>query len=186
MKVITICEICHQNAEGKNYDFHYGQFLGNTDVVHGGPGSFNKWTEHYRILGNCSCFFCDQCVRREYWKNVFKKPKIHELDYPWYTSDSLFIALIFGFALAFGLVKLVGLFGLTLGGDAGLYFFAGSLIFGIIIAFIASKLISYSQDFGIDIAYRMKLNDLPKLPNLVCIPPGKYKLLNSSATARRR
>jgi hypothetical protein len=186
MKGIARCEICHQNAMGKNYDFHYGQFLGNTDVSHGGPGSVNKWTEHYRILGNCTCFFCDHCVRREYWQNVFKKPKIHELDYHWYTSDSLFMALIFGFAFAFGLLKLLSLFGATFAGDVGGGFFAGSLIFGIFIAFIASKLISYSRDFGVDIAYRMKLKDLPKLPNLVCIPPGKYKLLSSSTSVRRR
>jgi hypothetical protein len=186
MKQIARCEICNHTAKGKYYDFHFAQFLGNTDVSLGGPGSFNKWTEHYSILGSCSCFFCDQCVRREYWQRVFTKAKIHELDYGWYDSNSLFIALLFGFAFAFGLLKLLSLFGLTFSGDGGLFFFFGSLVFGIVLAFFAYKLFVYYQDFGVDMAYRRKLNTLPRLPNLVCLPPDKYKSLRTSTSAPRR
>lgn len=183
MKHIDICEICYQKASGKRYDFYYGLFLGNTDVYIGGPGTVgNRWTEHYRILGQSGSFICEKCISREFWRRVFSEPRLPEMQLRLDIPEALFVGTIIGLGLLAGLAKVTKFMGLT-GSNIAIFLLFFCVGFGWVAALMLDKIWGYSSDFGNEMAYRISSKELPRISNLICIPPSKYKLMNRPAAS---
>lgn len=185
MTQIETCDICGLKEKGKRYEFYYGQFLGTSDYVPGSTGMRSKWKEHYHILGKSSCFLCRKCISREFWKRVFKEPRLPEMrlgvEYwaiPW-------LGIIFGFVLLYGISSIAKFFGFTIGEKAIALLTLFCLALGWLSIYGLNKLLVYSIDFGNEMAYRTRLKELPQFPKLICIPPSLYKAMESPIASKQ-